>query len=162
MTRKILHISTLFITLLCLSGCNAGTTYSLLDDVKLNNNGTVTTLDGGKPKKKRIVYYGEFSNLVFYDKNITKEDRDKFKLSNENADVESELRCVFKVWFVPVNFWTYFYMSPESLIKQTIEDANKMGKSGHLMKYIVTHDHWLGGLLSYDCRSLTGKIYNQK
>lgn len=161
MSNKFFRFYASFIVVTFLAGCNAGTTYSLLDDVKLNEDGSVTRLDGERPQKKRIVYHGEVSGLVFYDKNASKDDRLKFESNIKSYGTVSPQRCVFMAWFVPINFWTYFFMSPESLVKQTIKNANNKDNPDMVMKDIVAYDHWLGGLISYDCRKLSGKILSE-
>ena len=145
--------------LIFLAGCNAGVTFNVVGDVKLNDNGTVTNLDGSMLQEKRVLYYGQVSRKIFYPKNKSDSNEELFLKNKKNADTNSPEKCVYMLWFVPINFWTYFFMTPESLTKQALSRAHAEGRNGNVMKGVNTISKWFGGLtLGYDCRKLTGQI----
>jgi hypothetical protein len=148
----------IFITIF-LFGCNAGVKFALVDDVRLNKDGTVTKLDGGVPEERRIAYYGQISKKLLLDKNYSKLDEKRFFDNEKNANTSSKEKCVYMLWFMPLNFWTYFSMDLESLTKQAIINANNSGKIGNIMSGINTTGRWFGGLtIGYDCKKLIGKV----
>jgi hypothetical protein len=151
-----------FLVLIFLGGCNAGVTFNVVGDVKLNDNGTVTNLDGSKLKEKKVLYYGQISRKIFYPKDKNDSNEEIFINNRKNADTHSPERCVYMLWFVPINFWTYFFMTPESLAKQALYEAHSEGRSGNIMRGVNTTSEWFGGLtIGYDCKKLTGKTVSE-
>jgi len=159
MTSSLSKIFLVIFVTTFLFGCNAGVKFSLVDDVRLNKNGTVTKLDGGKPEERQIAYYGQISRKLLLDKNYSESDEKKFFDNQKIANASSKERCVYMLWFIPLNFWTYSSMSSESLAKQAIINANNNGKFGNIMDGINMTGEWLGGLtIGYDCKKITGRV----